>query len=104
MEGDTTTAMGWAFIADTDEIPTIISTALRMDANERYTRSELAEETGIPLKTLHLMDDVEHVIDLGVLEKHDTDGEEVSYSVNSDSEVLQTAREFGDAVATAQSD
>ena len=104
MQGDTTAETGWAFIAGADEIPTIINTALSMEADERYTRSELAEETGIPLKTLHLMDDVEHVIDLGVLEKHDSDGEEVSYSVNTDSKVLQTARKFGDAVTAAQSD
>ena len=104
MQDDATTETGWAFIANTDEVATILSAVLTMDDGETFSRSELAEETDIALKTLHLMDDLDHVVDLGVLEKHDTDGEEVAYSVNSDSDVLQKAREFDAAVTAAQSD
>ncbi|MFD1587460.1 hypothetical protein ACFR9U_10725 [Halorientalis brevis] len=104
MQGDTTAETGWAFVADNDEVATIINTALTMEEGETYSRSELAEMTGIALKTLHLMDDVEHVVELGILEKHQSEGEEVAYSVNEDSTVLEKAREFGDAVTAAQSD
>lgn len=104
MQGETTPETGWAFIADNDEVATIISTALGMEADRTYSRSELAEKTGIALKTLHLMDDVEHVVELGVLDKHQSDGEEVAYSVNEDSTVLEKAREFGDAVTAAKAD
>lgn len=101
---DTSPDTGWEFVADNDEVAAIIDTALTMDTDEVYSRSELADMTGIPLKTLHLMDDVEQVVDLGVLDKHENEGEEVAYSVNEDCAVLTKAREFGDAVLSARSD
>lgn len=100
MQEDSSNETGWSFVANGDSIATIIDTLLRLDPGETYSRSELAEETGIPLKTLHLMDDVERAVELGMLEKHDVDGEEVRYTVNGDSEVLERARSFDDAVVT----
>jgi hypothetical protein len=104
MQGDSTAETGWSFVADTDELATIISTVLTLDEDEIVSRSELASNADIALKTLHLSDDIEHLVELGVLEKHDAEGEEVSFSVNPDSDVLRTARQFGEAVATARSE
>jgi hypothetical protein len=104
MDGDTRLDTGWHVIAETEEMPTIIDTLLALDADRTYTRSELAEESGIPLKTLHLMDDVSVAVDLGMLDRHETEGEEVAYSVNADSTVLRRAREFGEAVSDARAE
>ncbi|MFB6180168.1 MAG: hypothetical protein ABEI77_10645, partial [Halorientalis sp.] len=68
MQGDPTTETGWSLIAASDEIAAIIDAALRMDGEETYSRSELAETTGIALKTLHLSDDVDRAVSLGVLD------------------------------------
>jgi len=89
---------GWSFVAEGESVATIIDALLRLDPQETYTRPELAAETGLPLKTLHLLDDVEGVVELGMLEKHDPDGAEVRYSINADSDVLAKAREFDEAV------
>lgn len=104
MQGDTTLDTGWEFVAEGEAVPTILDTLLRLDHDEELTRSQLATETGIPLKTLHLMDDVERLVELGLLEKRDPDGEETCFSVNADSEVLAKARAFGEAVSKHDSD
>jgi hypothetical protein len=104
MEGDTRLHSGWHVVAEAEELPTIIDTVLSLDTDRTYTRSELAEASGIPLKTLHLKDDVAYAVELGMLAKHDDDGEEVAYSVNPDSDVLDAARAFGEAVSAARSD
>lgn len=104
MDADTRLQTGWHVIAETEEMPTIIDTVLALDQDRTYTRSELAEESGIPLKTLHLMDDVSVAVELGLLDRHEHEGEEVAYSVNGDSEVLAKARAFGEAVTDARSD
>lgn len=103
MERDTE-ATGWSVIAENDELATIIDTALSMDAGETIGRSELADRSGIALKTLHLMDDLEQVVELGVLEKQEAESEEATYTVNEDSAVLDKAREFGAAVEAAQNE
>lgn len=102
MDGDTRLHTGWHVVAETEEMPTIIDTLLGLDDDRTYTRSELAEASGISLKTLHLMDDVSVAVELGMLDRHETDGEEVTYSVNADSEVLSKARAFGEAVTAAR--
>jgi hypothetical protein len=98
MQGDARAETGWQFVAEGEEVASIIDTLLGLDPERTYSRSELAEETDIPLKTLHLMDDVDNVVALGMLEKHDAEGEEVSYSINPDSPVYEAARAFSDAV------
>ena len=99
MESDSQAGAGWEFVAEHESVATIIDTLLDLDPGGPYTRSELAAETGIALKTLHLMDDVDGVVELGLLDRHDPDGEEVYYTVNADSDVLGAAREFDRAVA-----
>ena len=98
MQSETQATSGWGFVADHDSMATIIDTVLDLDPEATYTRSELADETGIALKTLHLMDDVDGVVDLGMLDEHDPEGEEVYYTVDEDSDVLAAAREFDRAV------
>ncbi len=103
MQSDTRADSGWGFVAEHDSVATIIGTLLELDPEETYTRSELADETGIALKTLHLMDDVDGVVDLGMLDKHHPEDEEVYYTVNADSPVLEAAREFDRAVEASHS-
>lgn len=101
MERDATAEAGWSLIADGDSITTLIGGLLELDPDGAYSRSDLAEATGVPLKTLHLGDDVERIVDLGLLERHDPEGEEVFYTVDETSDILRQARAFGEAVAGA---
>ncbi|WP_299262235.1 hypothetical protein [Halorientalis sp.] len=94
MQRDSRADSGWEFVAEHDSVATIIDTLLDLDTDETYTRSELADETGIALKTLHLMDDVDGVVELGMLDKHHPEDEEIYYTLNADSSVLEAAREF----------
>lgn len=102
MQRDATAEAGWSLIADGDSLTTLIGGLLELDPDGAYSRSDLAEETGVPLKTLHLGDDVERIVELGILERHD--GEEVRYTVNGNSDLLRQARAFGEAVAEAQAE
>ncbi|MFB6163525.1 MAG: hypothetical protein ABEJ31_00020 [Haloarculaceae archaeon] len=101
MQRDRTRRTGWALLADGDSLPAIIDALLRLEADATLTRSELAAETDVSLKTLHVMDDLDLAVDLGLLDRRDPDGGEVRYTVNGDSEVLALARELGAAVADA---
>jgi len=98
MDSDVASETGWHVVAEGEEVATIIDAVLRLDPGREYSRSELAEETDIPLKTLHLLDDVESVVDLGMLEKHDPEGGEVRFTVDTDSDVYAAAQAFGAAV------
>lgn len=104
MSGDTSGGTGWTVVADSETVPRLIDGLLELDPAATYTRSELAEATGVSLKTLHLTDDLATAVELGVLEKHETAEGQVAYSINEDSTVLDRAREFSEAVVAAQSD
>jgi len=104
MQEDTRSDTGWQVVAEAEEMATIIDTVLTLDPDRAYTRSELAAESGIPLKTLHLMDDVERAVEIGLLDERDPDGAERSYTVDEESEVFRTARAFGAAVADGRED
>jgi len=66
-----------------------------------YTRSEIADAADIPLKTLYLADAMDEFVDIGLLNRVDSDEEdsEAYFSVNPDSDVLAAARDFDTAVA-----
>jgi hypothetical protein len=93
---------GWAALAEYDEVTTLIDTLLGLDPDETYTRAELADESGITLKTLHLRDVVAFAVDIDLLEPVDANGEAVRYSVNTDSEVFELAGAFGEAVSESR--
>ncbi|WP_415381148.1 hypothetical protein [Halosimplex sp. TS25] len=93
-------AGAWAFVADSDGAAKLFGTLVDLDADDAYTRSELAERSGVPLKTLYLNDLIAAFVDRGVLETEvapsDDEGEP-RYRVVPDSDLLAAAAAFEDA-------
>ncbi|WP_123533038.1 hypothetical protein [Halosimplex salinum] len=100
--GDDAPDGGWAFVADRDGAARLIDALLDLDADETYTRSEIADRAGVPLKTLYLNGLLEECADLGLLSQAGGDGEsptgeETRYHVHADSTILEAAAVFDDA-------
>lgn len=93
---------GWELVAAEDEAPAVITGLLAVDPDEEYTRSELAEAAGIPLKTLYLIDIFDDLESLGMLERVDEGEAEACYRIVGDSDVYQAAARFDEAVADAR--
>jgi hypothetical protein len=94
---DQTAANGWTVVAEADGAAALVGAILQLDANDHYTRSELADEAGVPLKDLYLSDALAELVDAGLLESV-TDAEEATYAIDADSPVYETAAAFDDAV------
>ena len=90
---------GWGHVAEHDEAPAVIDAILLLEPGTAYTKTELSDAAGVPLKTLYLDGTLEHLVTMGFLEKHEAEGEETTYSVDQDSRVYETARGFDAAVA-----
>lgn len=96
---------GWAFVADRDGAAKVLDALVELDPTETYTRSEVADQAGVPLKTLYLNDLLEEYVDLGVLTSNtgggeSPTGEETQYRVRPDSTLLDAAATFDDAYRT----
>lgn len=89
---------GWGHVATHDDAPRVIDTLLRLDSDTVYTKTELSDEAGVPLKTLYLDGTLDHLVEMGFLQKHSEDGEEAQYSLTSDTEVFAAAEAFDDAI------
>jgi hypothetical protein len=90
---------GWGHVASHDDAPAVIDTLLRLDPEKRYTKTELSDEAGVALKSLYLDGTLDHLVEMGFLEKHDQEGEEAHFSVAADSDVFGAAEAFDTAVA-----
>ncbi|WP_436909914.1 hypothetical protein [Halosimplex marinum] len=91
---------GWAFVADSDGAAELLGTLVGLNDERAYTRSDLAERSGVALKTLYLNGLVDEFVDLGLLVRAvDADDEETEpqYRVAADSDLLAAARAFDDA-------
>jgi len=95
---------GWAHVAAHDGAAAVIDAALELDPADRYTKTELSDAAGVPLKTLYLDGTLEELVAVGLLEKHGDEGEETTFSVDDGSPVFEAARAFDDAVRDRQSD
>jgi hypothetical protein len=95
---------GWGHVASHDDAPKVIDTLLRLDPEERYTKTELSDEAGVALKSLYLDGTLDHLVDMGFLEKEDSDGEEALFSVDADSDVFAAAEAFDAAIADRLAD
>ena len=95
---DTGSATGWGHVADHEEAPAVVDAILRLEAGTAYTKTELSEAAGVPLKTFYLDGTFDHLVDMGFLEKRAAEGEAVRYAVDTDSEVYATAAAFDEAV------
>jgi len=90
---------GWGHVATHDDAPAVIDTLLRLDPATRYTKTELSEEAGVALKSLYLDGTLDHLVEMGLLEKHAEEGEEATFSVDTDTAVFEAAVAFDDAIA-----
>ena len=88
---------GWELVAQRDEAAPLVRAIVSLDPATEYTRSDIADAAGIPLKTLYLADALDDLVDVGALDR--TDDDEATFLVNADSAVVQAARAFDDAVA-----
>jgi len=96
-----TATSGWELVATEEEAASVIAGLLAVDPDREYTRSELAEAAGVPLKTLYLIDIFEELDAVGMLDRVDGTGaeSEASYRINDDSDVYLAAEQFDEAVA-----
>jgi hypothetical protein len=90
---------GWELVAQRDEAAALVGAVVSLDADTEYTRSDIADAADIPLKTLYLADALEDLVDVGALDHADREDSEATFVLNEDSEVVQAARAFDDAVA-----
>ncbi|MBX0324553.1 hypothetical protein EGH21_16105 [Halomicroarcula sp. F13] len=90
---------GWGHVASHDGAPAVIDAILRLDTDATYTKTELSDEAGVPLKTLYLDGTLDHLVEMGFLEKEVTEGEEVRFGVDTETSVYRAAVAFDDAIA-----
>ena len=90
---------GWGHVASHDDAPAVIDTLLRLDPETTYTKTELSDEAGVALKSLYLDGTLDHLVEMGFLEKHADEGEEALFSVDAETAVFEAAVAFDDAVA-----
>ncbi|MBX0303667.1 hypothetical protein [Haloarcula salinisoli] len=90
---------GWGHVASHDDAPAVIDTLLRLDPETTYTKTELSDEAGVALKSLYLDGTLDHLVEMGFLEKHADEGEEALFSVDTGTDVFEAAVAFDDAVA-----
>jgi len=90
---------GWGHVASHDDAPAVIDTLLRLDPETAYTKTELSDQAGVALKSLYLDGTLDHLVEMGFLEKHADEGEEVLFSVDADSAVFEAALAFDEAVS-----
>jgi hypothetical protein len=93
---------GWQFVAQRESAARLLDTLLALDAGTPYTKTEIAEAAGIPLKTLYLSGVLEECADLDVLQRVDDEGGEARYVVNEESALLEAAAAFDDAYRNQQ--
>ncbi|MFB6183373.1 MAG: hypothetical protein ABEI96_02355 [Haloarculaceae archaeon] len=58
---------GWEFVATREAAPEVFAALLRLDVEDTYTMTELAESADVPMKTLYVDDWLDDLCDLGVL-------------------------------------
>jgi hypothetical protein len=91
---------GWAFVAASDGAADLLGTLTELNAERAYTRSDLSERSGVPLKTLYLDGLLDEFVDLAALGRADDEADDESepqYRVAADSDLLDAARAFDDA-------
>jgi len=88
---------GWTLLADNDGASALVDAVLELDPDRTYTRSELADAAGVPLKELYLSDALGVLVDIGLLESV-SEAEEATYVIADDSAVYERAAAFEAAV------
>ncbi len=96
---DASPETGWGHLASHDGAPAVVDALLRLDPEATYTKTELSDAAGVPLKTLYLDGTLDRLVELGFLTKAAGDGEEAAFTPAADSEVYQAAAALDDALA-----
>jgi hypothetical protein len=111
MRTDETPTGGWEFVAEREGAARLLGALADLDDGTAYTKTEIAERTGVARKTLYLNDLVAECADLGLLAPVDPDGAEddaadgeTQYRVVSDSDLLAAAAAFDDAYRSQRAD
>ncbi|MCU4716587.1 hypothetical protein [Halapricum hydrolyticum] len=76
----------------------VLSAVVELEPVGPYTRSELADAAGVPLKDLYLSDTLAALTEIGVLDRVD-DGGEATYVIDDDSPVYERAADFEQVLA-----
>ena len=84
----------WHVIAEHDEAAALVAALLDLDP----------DTAGVALKSLYLNGTLQAVVDLGLVEKRERDGEEALYSVAADSDRFEAARAFERAGGVSRAD
>jgi len=98
MTDATDAPQGWQFVVEHEEMAPVLGALIQLDTGETYTRAELADAAGVPLKDLYLADTLAALADVGVLERIDGDGE-ARYAIDHQSTVYERAADFEQALA-----
>lgn len=87
---------GWEKLAEDEDGATVIAGLLSLDSGREYSRSELADAAGIPLKTLYLVDTLEDLEQAGMLDRVNDvgDDQEAHFVIDEDSDIYQAALAF----------
>jgi hypothetical protein len=88
---------GWELVAADEHAADLVATLLELDREAVYTRSEIADRAGVPMKTLYLDETLEAFADAGMLERVESEETEPAFTVREGTP-LAAAREFDDAV------
>jgi hypothetical protein len=96
---DDSPGAGWSLVATHESAAALIGTLTDLDPADTYSRSAIADEAGVALKTLYLDDTLEELVEAGLLDpvEDDADGER-RYEL-APGPVLDAARAFDEAVA-----
>lgn len=86
----------WHVIAEHDDAATVVDTLLELDPDAEFTKTELSDRTGVPLKSLYLDGTLDAISDLGLLAKRERDGEDPVYSVAAEGDAFAAAEAFGE--------
>jgi hypothetical protein len=92
---------GWAVVAETDGAARLLGTLDDLYPDETYTRSDISDRSGVPVKTLYLDGAIDECVSLGVFERVEAGDGEPRYRIDRTNEVVQAARQFDDAVRAA---
>jgi Fe2+ or Zn2+ uptake regulation protein len=90
---------GWGHVAAHDDAPAVIDTLLGLDPEATYTKTELSDEAGVTLKSLYLDGTLDHLVAMGFLQKHADEGEEILFSVDTETAVFEAAAAFEEVIA-----
>lgn len=104
MQGHDGGASGWHIIASHDDAASLIDTLLGLDPDGEYTKTELSDAADVPLKSLYLDGTLDAIVELGLLDKDDREGEATLFTVNDESDAFAAASAFDIVVRTRRAD